>query len=366
MKPIRLTILGILTPLLLGCSSSAGSYPLDLPAEDYITTLEINDIDDFTICVFNDLHISVLTNLTDEIAYYEKCLISNGGILPSLIVLNGDSFMGATKSQIERFFDWIDSKNIPFAYVYGNHDLQGTYSSTFIDEMVKSCEHSVLLNSLNDNVFGDSNYVLNIEEIGTPNTLKWQLYFYDSNTYYGVDYDVIHEDQIAWYEKQQQALEDTGTPDIPSLTFMHIPTEEFEEAYDIIGQNVTSGYDGTDTESLWYMGESISWGYQETDFYETMQEHGNNKAIIVGHDHVNLADWHYDKDGDSLDNMMHLIFGLKTGRGIYHDTRIMGASFYTLKDSNEFDIKWMNVPYEDDAFEITPEYLVGLGEGAIS
>ena len=234
MKPIRLTILGILTPLLLGCSSSTGSYSLDLPAEDYITTLEVNDIENFTICVFNDLHISVLTNLTDEIAYYEKCLISNGGVLPSLIVLNGDSFMGAAKSQVERFFDWIDSKGVPFAYTYGNHDLQGTYSNMLIDQIIKSCENSVLLNPINDNVFGDSNYVLNIEEIGAPNTLKWQLYFYDSNTYYGVDYDVIHDDQIAWYEKQQQALEDLGTPDIPSLTFMHIPTEEFEEAYDII------------------------------------------------------------------------------------------------------------------------------------
>lgn len=366
MKPIRLTILGILTPLLLGCSSSTGSFPLDLPAEDYITTLAINDIENFTICVFNDLHISVLTNLTDEIAYYEKCLISNGGVLPSLIVLNGDSFMGAAKSQVERFFDWIDSKGVPFAYTYGNHDLQGTYSNILIDQVIKSCEHAVLLNPINDNVFGDSNYVLNIEEIGTPNTLKWQLYFYDSNTYYGVDYDVIHEDQIAWYEKQQQALEDLGTPNIPSLTFMHIPTEEFEEAYKTIGHNVTSGHDTADTESLWYMGESISWGYKETEFYETMQEYKNNKAIIVSHDHVNLTDWHYDKDEGSADNMIHLIYGLKTGRGIYHDTRIMGASFYTLKDSNEFDIKWMNVPYEEDPFEITSGYLIGLGEGAIA
>lgn len=363
MKPIRLTILGILTPLLLGCSSSSSAYPLDLPAEDYITTLEVSDIDDFTICVFNDLHISVLSNLTEEIAYYEKCLTSNGGAIPSLIVLNGDVFMGAAKSQIEHFFDWIDSKGIPFAYVYGNHDLEGTYSNLFIDQVVKSCEHSVLLNPLNDNVFGDSNYVLNIKEIGTPSTLKWQLYFYDSNTYYGVDYDVIHDDQIAWYEKQQIAL---GGNDVPSLTFMHIPTEEFEEAYDIIGKNVTSGYDGANTESLWYMGESISWGYKETDFYETMQVHGNNKAIISAHDHVNLTDWQYDKDEGSVDNMMHLIYGLKTGRGIYHDQRIMGASFYTLKDSNEFDIKWMNVPYEGSTFEITPEYLVGLGEGAIA
>jgi len=146
---------------------------------------------------------------------------------------------------------------------------------------------------------------------------------------------------------------------------MHIPTEEFKEAYKVVGNNVSSGYDSV-TESLWYMGESISIGYKETDFYETMQEYGNNKAIIVGHDHVNVSDWHYDKDGGSLDNMMHLIFGIKTGIGIYHDKRIMGASFYTLSDAGDFDIKWLNVPYVGDAFEITPEYLVDLGEGTLA
>lgn len=362
MKLLRLTILGVLIPLLLGCSSSAGSYPLNLPPEDYIKTIPVNDIDDFSICVLNDLHISVLTNLDEEIAYYEKCLMSNEGKTPNLVVFNGDVFMGAAKSQVDRLFSWIDSKGIPFAYVYGNHDLQGTYSNLYIDQVIKSCTYSKLINPLNDNVFGDSNYVINIEESGS---LRWQLYFFDSNTYYGIDYDVIHQDQIDWYEKQQDNL----STDIPSLTFMHVPTEEFEEAYDQIGLNVTSGYinnpSDTGYQSLWHMGESISWGYQETNFYEKMQEHGNNKAIIAAHDHVNLTDWYYDKDGGSSDNVVQLIYGLKTGRGIYHDQRIMGASFYSLSDSGDFDIKWINVPYEGESLLITQEYLVNLGEGAL-
>jgi len=57
---------------------------------------------------------------------------------------------------------------------------------------------------------------------------------------------------------------------------------------------------------------------------------------------------------------------MKTGRGIYHDKRIMGASFYTLNDSNDFDINWINVPYNADPYEITPTDLVALGKGAIS
>ncbi|HPS19190.1 MAG TPA: metallophosphoesterase [Bacilli bacterium] len=362
MKPLHLAFLGLLTPLLLGCSSSSSTYPLNLPASDYIRTVSTDDIDDFTICVMNDLHISVLTNLNDEIPYYEKCLLSNGGKTPDLVIFNGDVFMNAAMNQVSRFFSWIDSKGIPFAFVYGNHDLQGTYSNRYIDRVIKGCQNSILINPLNDNVFGDSNYVLNIEEAGA---LKWQLYFFDSNTYYGVDYDVIHEDQIAWYEKQQAYL----TSDIPSLTFMHVPTEEFAEAYDEIGHMVTSGYINNPLapgdQSLWYMGESISWGYRETNFYEKMQEYGHNKGIIVAHDHVNLTDWHCDKDGGSLDNMIRLIYGLKTGRGIYHDERIMGASFYTLNDSGNFDIKWMNVPYEGDVSLITNEYLVNLGEGAL-
>ncbi|MDD4104017.1 MAG: metallophosphoesterase [Bacilli bacterium] len=363
MKKLRSTILLILTPFLIGCSNNTTAH-LDLHAGTYIRNLFVDDIDDFKICVFNDLHISVLTNLSEEIAYYEKCLDSFGGRdQVKLIVLNGDVFQGAQKSQVNRFFNWINSLDIPFAYVYGNHDLQGAYHSNYIDQKLKSLNNSLLINPLNDNVFGNSNYVVNINE-GDENssTLKWQLYFFDSNTFSGVSYDIVHEDQIAWYEKQQANLINP----VPSLTFLHIPTEEFREAYDIIGNNVNSGYDLSGTGSSWYMGESISHGYQANDLYETMQDFGNNKAIIVAHDHVNVTDWHYDKDGGSDDNVIHLIFGMKTGRGIYHDKRIMGASFYTLNDSDDFDINWINVPYNADPYEITPTDLVALGKGAIS
>ena len=361
MKPLRLSLISLVAPLLLGCSTSTGTYELNIDVNDYINTLEVTDIDQFSICVFNDLHISTLTNLHDEFAYYEKCLLSNGGVTPSLVVLNGDVFMDANKTVVNRFFSWLDAQNIPFAYVYGNHDLQGLYSNDYIDQRLKQCEHSLLINPLGDAIFGDSNYVVNISEGGVT---KWQLYFFDSNTYYGIHYDVIHDDQIAWYEQEV-----TAAPSIPSLTFMHIPTEEFAEAYDELGHHVNSGEITTPgvpgEDSVWYMGESISWGYRETNLYETMQQYGQNKAIIVAHDHVNITDWYYDKDGGSTDNAIQLIYGLKTGRGIYHDTRIMGASFYTLSDAGTFDIKWMNVPYEGNPFEITNDYIVNLGEGAL-
>lgn len=354
MKIHRFVSLSILLPLLLGCASH-----VRYPNETYIKTLTTTDISSFTICVFNDLHISTLTNLNQEFEYYEKCLASNGGAKPDMLVLNGDTFMDANKAAVKAFFSWLDKLNIPFAFTYGNHDLQGEYSSYYLDKTIKGCTNSLLSNPLDDDVYGDSNYVVNIKE---GDTLKWQLYFFDSNTYHGLDYDVVHQDQINWYKRQVEAA-----TNIPSLSFMHIPTEEFATVYDTIGHHQKSGQDAT-TGSLWYMGESISDGDSDTELYETMQQYGNTQAIIVAHDHINVTDWHYDKDGGSTDNMIRLIYGVKTGRGIYHDNRIMGCSFYTLNNTDPtnptFDIKWMNVQYGDDIpFIMDADYVTHLWGG---
>lgn len=337
----------LIAPLLAGCANGAVAS-----LSDYETIIS-KTTDEFVVCSLGDIHLSSLSTVDEELAYLEKCVYSKGKLegtneKPDLIVLNGDVFMDTNKDVVNRFFKWIDSLNIPFAYTYGNHDLQNSYSNRYIDNVLKKCTNSVLKNPV-DNVYGDANYYINMKK---GNDLLWQVFVLDSNTYYGFDYDVVHDDQIEWFEQVTDSVK-TGSTYVPNVVYMHVPFEEFNEAWQELGDGKQGG--GIDKNGdAFYMGEGVSNGYRENGLYESMQVHGT-KGVIVAHDHINNTDWHYNKDGKGE---VRLIYGEKSGRGIYHDTRMMGAMFTTLLPDGTFDLLRTSVKYATDTVEeITPQML---------
>ena len=211
----------------------------------------------------------------------------------------------------------------------------------------------MLINPWDDDVYGEANYVINVNEGSEgSSTLKWQVYIVDSNNYANLDYDKVHDDQIEWFRKETDYGKSIAGDYVPNLTFMHIPFEEFDEAWEEKAGHKQGG--GTDSDGYaYYMGEQVSCSSQTNDFYETMQER-NTKGVIVAHDHINLTDWHYNKDNKGE---IRLIYGLKTGHGIYHDERIMGASFYTLKDDGTFTNERYGVDYNLDVKLIDDAYI---------
>lgn len=337
----------LIAPFLVGCASGVTASLDDYKSEITKST------DEFVICALEDIHLSNLSTVDGELAYLEKCVYSKGklegtGEKPDLIVLNGDVFMDTNKNVVKRFFNWIDSLNIPFAYTYGNHDLQNAYSNMYIDNVLKGCKNSVLKNP-KDDVYGDANYFINMKK---GSEVLWQVFVFDSNTYYGFDYDVVHDDQIAWFESVTDSYK-TGSNYIPNIAFMHVPFEEFDEAWQELGGGKMGG--GLDKNGdAFYMGEEVSNGYRENGLYESMQVHGT-KGVVCAHDHINNTDWHYNKDGKGE---IRLIYGEKSGRGIYHDTRMMGALFTTLYNDGTFDLLRTSVKYATDTVEeITPQMI---------
>lgn len=349
----------LLVALLSGCQAHYTHYD----NEEYISTIETSNLSDFNICVFNDVHLSILSDIDYETSYYDKVLKAKTGSYPDLLIINGDLFMDGNKEVVNRFFNYLDTTGVKYCFNYGNHDLQGQYSNQYINNNLKKRSSSLLKNPKNDDVYGDSNYVVNIKVGGT---VKWQLYVIDSNTYDGVNYDVVHDDQIAWYVRQIQGANGLSSSDtlidnsvdiIPSLVFMHIPFEEFYEAWE--EHNFKKS--GNENNSIWYMGEYVSCGGKDNNFYETMHQMKSTKGVIVAHDHINLTDWSYDKIGTGDSSFpIRLIYGMKTGQGIYHDKRIMGANFYTLKEDKTFSVTRMVVPYEGESYVLTDEMLVNL------
>jgi hypothetical protein len=348
--------LGLMSVLLASCAPSNVLYGIS----DYQTDLSWKE--DFVVCQLNDLHVSTSSNVEEEIAYFDKILKLKTGSYPDLIVLNGDTFMDSNRKIVDDVIGYFDSLDVPFAFTYGNHDLQGFYSDDYINEKLLSAKNSVYKNPSNkgtDDVYGRSNYFVNLKD---GDELKWQLYFLDSNTYYGLDYDVIHDDQIEWYERA--LLESNGYVNKPetidkdtfkkSLMFFHIPTPEFKTAVD--------NFKSLSPESTTYqdqycdMREGVSSGTNKNmkkNIVSTIGEYKSTVSIGVAHDHINNTDLRYENN----DWITHLTYGLKSSRGIYHDEDIVGAAFYTLhsnpiknsyKHDVYFDLDMITLKYNED------------------
>lgn len=331
-------------PLLMVASLvSCNSGQLQYNKSYYIKTIEMTKSKEegFRIVCLNDLHFGIMANLEEEFAYLDKLIDYKGG--QDLIVLNGDVFHSASKEVIRRTFDYFDSKNVPYAYVYGNHDLEGQYSNSFINNELLKRKNSVLSNPKNDNVYGDSNYFVNIEKDGE---LYWQLHFFDSNTYRFLDYDVIHQNQIDWYRRIVEETTEEEGKIIPSLTFTHIPFREFDDAwkqYDRAAKTIPN-----QNGDVWTMIDTgVAAPTEQCNTYETMKELGSAKGVVVAHDHTNNSDFNYGG--------IRLIYGTKTGRNLYHNEKMMGACYYTLGiDQNgnvspdSFKLERVNLTYKDE------------------
>ncbi len=364
MRNNRKTIAKVSTLLLcvpVLCLSSCGASS-QVSLDDYINELEFHD--NFTICNLNDVHLSAISNLDDDFEYVKNAVYSINKVnneieAPDLIVLNGDSFMGANKKVVDKFFAFMDSLGIPFCYDYGNHDYQGTYSHGYIDSVLKSCENTLYLNP-DDDVYGNSNYLVNLMD---GNEIKWQIYIFDSNQYYKTDYDVIHDDQIEWYTKQVEyangisSVDEVNSTDmIPSLAFFHIPFEEFQYAWDDVNNEK---WGGNDEDGYWYMIDSgVAKGYRDNDLFEVMQQYQSTVGIVCGHDHTNNCDFYFNGGGREgyTDWTIRLIYAQKCTYNIYHDEDITGAAFFTLSsEDNSFICTRTRVDYDGNVSEITDE-----------
>lgn len=329
MKFYRYSIINLLlSSLVCSCSSQGIHYP----SKDYVIEMTYND--QFLICQLGDVHLSRASYLQRDFDYIEKAIKSYSVAKeipyemgkPNLLILNGDTFMNATKDVVVQAFDFFDSLNIPYAFTYGNHDLQGNYAPNFIKEELKKSKNSIFVDLDNDDVFGNSNYVIDLKHMDKS---MFQIYIMDSNSFIFSGYDTFHDDQIEWYERMVNHFKDlNGGVVSPSLAFFHIPTLEFELAIDEFGAKMNEVKKDEFNYCLYK--ESVSYANENSELVNKMFELNSTIGIGVSHDHVNSCDlWYYG----NYDHPIRLIYGNKATDNIYYDEEMMGATFYTLNET---------------------------------
>ena len=318
---------------LTSCSLAGVKYE----TKEYVAgTLKYKE--DFRILQLTDIHLGNKDDIEYHLKFIQKTIDDAHA---DLIVVTGDVFTLATKSNMQRVFKFFEDNNTPWTMTWGNHDEQNYASIDWMTGQLnklaeKDGSKCIFKDLQDDDVFGNANFVINLTEDGTANSkVKQQLIVLDSNRYnfkYFSGYDCVHTDQVEWYKR---VVTDTKTANggqtVPSLAFFHIPFPEFQEAYDLVEKGDASAKK-VDADK-WAFNEDVCCPkFQEGEgLYKAMKDLGSTKGCFVGHDHINT--FVVDYGG------IYLAYGIKATTRIYYENDLMGGQVVSMNSANQISIQ---------------------------
>lgn len=344
-KKLLCALLAAVTALMLtACAEvrlSAG-HP-----EDYAFAVPYHD--KFNILQLTDIHWSANTSARRSTAYLDKLLAEVSAHIaaaqgPSakidLVELTGDMFMLANSYHVSTFIDYFEQKAEQYGFVYapvwGNHDRQGLYNPNALAERFRNAPHCLYCEP-DDELYGRSNYVINLTEDGTKDSpVAWMIVNLDSGASFSEtelsvsrDSDYIRPEQTDWFIREHERAGGTA----PVIAYYHIPQDECAAAWKAVTE------EGAALRNKYFKLETFYSNEQEkyaSDFVDRARDH-NLKAVFMGHAHN--VDWTVEADGVVLG------LGVKTGEELYFahidaesDDAAMQAGLRSVGITEDFDL----------------------------
>ena len=225
---------------------------------------------------------------------------------PDLVVLTGDNTHPnedpeETKKLINALMNIFESRNIPVAVTFGNHDSEeGPMSRKDIMEYYKtfSCVISA----------GDETNFKNCATFNIPvlasdsDKVNFNLWVFDSGDYDEDEprhYDRVRTEQIEWYKETSAKLkEENGGETVNSVVFQHIIVPEIYDVLKKVDSKKLFSEKHLYNENEYYMfdPENTNYGtlneypcpgYYNDGQFDALVETGDVLAMFTGHDHTN-------------------------------------------------------------------------------
>ena len=249
---------------------------------------------------------------------------------PDLIILTGDIVYGSfddAGTTYRYMCDLMDSFQIPWAPVFGNHDNESFMGVTWQCEQFEKCNYCLFKRG---EVSGNGNYTVGV---AVGDTLIRVLHMLDSNGCCGgtdpsiVKIEGIYPDQLALVADNTARIRSAQKREVPAFMAFHIPVDCFKQAE--IAKGYRQGNDDTYVIGVDVEAKDNDFGFchetyrtLKTDgFIEFLNEH-NVDGVFVGH--VHNACYCISYQGVSW------TFGLKTGQYDYHIPYQLGGMLITL------------------------------------
>ena len=325
----------------------------------YVYKMDFHE--NFNILQLTDIHWNYNSSTARSKKYLDKVLAeANAHAKIDLVELTGDQFMLSNSYHVTSFIKYFEAKakeyDFKYAVIWGNHDRHGLYNPNWLANQFKKAEHCIYIEE-NDNLYGRSNFVINLEKDGA---VKWQLANLDSGASFSEtslspfrDYDYIRKDQTDWFVRVHA---ETAGETVPVIAYYHIPQDENLKAFEARE---------TLTHKFFKLEEFADNGTEagESDFIDVAKDHGL-KAAFMGHAHN--VDWTVMYEGVMIG------LGVKTGPELYFahidtasDDPLMQEGLASLSFQENFDLIGASlVTIKDDAnFDLEHLYLNERAEG---
>ena len=289
------------------------------------------------------------TPLTDEQLYADCFYFIEETVKqtqPDLILMTGDNVYGEfddNGTSTEKLVDFMESLQIPWAPVFGNHDNETTKGVTWQCQQFEQAEHCLFKRG---ETIGNGNYTIGVQQ---GDRLIKVIYMMDSNgcgngksySYqpafgeYNKDEKIMTvagfgEDQIEWLDMTSSKI--TGGLGYTPTKFIafHIPITEFSDAA------TAKGYQSSDRQKKFVIedatgedfgekNESIG-GFIAPNFWMLLQRHKFD-GVFVGHNHVN--------NFSIVHEGIRLTFGVKSSAFDYHQPDMLGGTLITVAEGGE-------------------------------
>ncbi|MCQ2457002.1 MAG: metallophosphoesterase [Clostridia bacterium] len=275
--------------------------------------------------------------VADILEYTVRELIRR--VHPDLITVSGDVTTGGELAAYEKFYDFLETFETPWALVWGNHDHDaGRGDLSAHVTALKQRPHSLFEEGPAS--LGSGNYVIRITENSAPVAALVMMDTNNMDEYVNENGEKtmvwarLRDDQIAWYVKEAKKLKADGFDDVTMIG--HTPIYGYREAY-AAAKDPACDMNGedpfTENPDRWNEGykdskgvlfEGISSYPEDEGALEAFLGTGNTRRLIAGHDHVD--DFMIKYRG------IEFIYTLHTGIGCYYDRRLNGGTVITFGD----------------------------------
>ena len=365
-KKLLCVLLAAVTLVSLAGCAKAAAYRDHL--QDYVYTVKYHD--NFNVLQLTDIHWNVNTSTASSKTYMDKLLkevndhivkTQGEGAKIDLVELTGDMFMLANSYHVDSFVDYFEKKAEEYGFLYapiwGNHDRHSLYNPNYLAKKFSEAKHCVYIEP-DDDLYGRSNFVINLTEDGTKNSAAvWMLAHLDSGASFSEselsvfrDYDYIRPEQTEWYLKEHALAGEN----VPAIAYYHIPQDENGKAWKAVSE------DGAEMKNKFFKLEGFADNGSEkyaSDFIDKAKDHGL-KAAFMGHAHN--VDWTVEYEGVVLG------LGVKTGSELYFahieadtEDKDMKAGLASVGLSENFDLigaSLVTITNRDGSFDLEHLY----------
>ena len=394
-------------------------------------TMPMGEDGTFKILQLTDLHFINSTvenkqNLSKDYTYRDEwAMTAVTDIIqradPDLIMVTGDTtftldeiyYLTRTSDNyaaFQKMAKFIDSFGIPWAFLFGNHDEEGSLYDRFKSVEKTKKVLGAYLNSDEikhclytdgpDEINGVGNYIINV--VNKDGSTNMPLVLFDSGSYlrnikdeengqtYSDQhaYEWVHDDQLDWYEAAINDISRIEKKKVTSMVFQHIPMPVYQTVIDAAVATLGDNWKDTINASWTYgqerklntsIGEITYYGgvcneenhavcssyigtfhghtYDGGHEFERLLSVGSTKYVFCGHDHRNTFSFTYQgirlSYGMSIDYSANGIVPppFADNQNIFAETEQRGGTLITLKKDSNVSIS--QIPFTRDLYRET-------------